>query len=208
MINTIVLMITILIIMILITMILLIMLIFLLLLLLLLSLPFYCTPTPADIPARKHYLGSDMSIRWQWSAEDKPSHVYLHLMCHRTDRYLLSLHFGRSIANTGFFSWPVDAAFAGRSDEERQLQSHFRVVYFAMTLQKYSGAASVPVGCRALSAAVGCWLAVGCLVVWMFGCLVVWLFVCWFDCLFACSLVCGFCLLLSGYLPEQRLLHC
>lgn len=93
---------------------------------------------PTDIPARKNLLGSDMIIQWSWNSPQKPDHIYLHLMDHETNRYVLSIHFGRAIPNTGSFSWPVDVHFQGRQN--------YRVVYLVMTLERYSGKTNVPVG--------------------------------------------------------------
>lgn len=82
-------------------------------------------------------MGSDLIVQWQWNSPDKPHHIYFHLMDHLTNRYILSMHFGRAIPNTGSYSWPVDVNF--------ESSENHRIVFLVMTLERYTGKSDVPV---------------------------------------------------------------
>lgn len=79
-----------------------------------------------------------MIVQWHWVTAPKPDHVYLHLVDHTTDQYIMAIHFGRTIPNTGSYSWPVDVNF--------EPGQNYRVVYLVMTLDRYTGEGDVHVG--------------------------------------------------------------
>lgn len=73
--------------------------------------------------------GSDLTIQWVWNYIEKPDNIYLHLLDHETNQYLIPLHFGRTVPNTGTYSWSVMVSF-----EENK---SWRTCYFAMSLEPF-----------------------------------------------------------------------
>lgn len=66
---------------------------------------------PSDFPGKVYLEGSDLTIQWIWNFIDKPDNIYLHLLDHWTNKYLLPLQFGRTVPNTGTYSWSVMVPF-------------------------------------------------------------------------------------------------
>ncbi|EEA08137.1 EF hand family protein [Cryptosporidium muris RN66] len=85
-----------------------------------------------DTPGRILINGSDIQVKWHWPnipnvTKFVPKNVYLHLFDHYTDKYIVSLHGGKPLPNTGTHAWGIEVPFLSHRSSSRD-------VYLVLTI--------------------------------------------------------------------------